>query len=334
MTQPNFCGDKKNDEMWLYEWTNGDITTKPKRYIVHKAIGSWEYGNNYLRYGENDNTYGIAVKATVGKDSCHEADAFLVLDRTEYDMTNRAWSWACGTGHTLFNRPAYNPTTKKYAAMCSTDFNEANVGGMGAYFFRLEDGAAHEFHHLNLDGIKNKGGASTLLPLPGGGFLGVLVGVDSQIEAGVGYPLEPPTAIGLVKFDASGSQMGGINWVLKEADAYLSYSQIAPLGENRYLLGWGVMKKLNDPSDTTDESYRIPWDYYVMEIDEEGNRLTQPLLLEGAGWGEQDQMISLGNGRVAWTYIEQPALSSEGSYPACNADTLQLSVYVSSTDSK
>ncbi len=98
--------------MWLYEWTNGDITSLPKRYIVHKSIGSWEYGNNYLLYGENDNSYGIAVKSTVGEDSCHEADAFLVLDRTNYDMTNRAWSWACGTGHTLFNRPAYDPTTK------------------------------------------------------------------------------------------------------------------------------------------------------------------------------------------------------------------------------
>jgi len=329
MTQPYKCGDKKNDEMWLFEWNSGSLGSGLKRYIVHKAIGSWEYGNNYLLLGENDNTYGIAVKATVGDNDCHEADAFLVLDRTSYDMTNRAWSWACGTGHTLFNRPAFDPTTKKYAMMCSTDYNEAEQGGLGAYFFRMEDSPATEFHHLNLDGIKNKGGASTLLALPDGGFMGVLVGVDGEITPDVGYPLEPSTSIGLVTFDATGNQVGEINWAVKDPDAYLSYSQLAPLGDNRYLLGWGVMKKLNDPGDTTDESYRIPWHYYVVEIDQEGNRLTEPLLLDGAGWGEQDQMIPLGDGRVAWAYIKNPALKADGTYPSCNSDSLQLSVYVS-----
>jgi hypothetical protein len=328
MTQPYSCGNKKNDEMWLYEWKNGDIQTQPRRYIVHKAIGSWEYGNNYLRYGESDNTYAIAVKATVGNGSCHEADAFLILNRADYSMTSRGWSWACGTGHTTFNRPAYDPTTKKYAMMCSTDYNDDQIGGLGAVYFRMENGSAQEFHRVNLDGLKNKGGASTLVARPGGGFIGLMVGVDGIIKA-EGYPRTPPTSIGLVQFGADGTRQGGINWVVKNDSAYVSYPQLVSLGNDRYLLGWGVMKKLNDPTDTKDDSYRIPWEYYVMEIDSNGNRLSSPTLLQGTGWGELDEMVPLGQGRVAWAYIKNPALSSGGAYPSCNSSSLQLSVYVS-----
>ncbi|MCU0692130.1 MAG: hypothetical protein MUF54_12080, partial [Polyangiaceae bacterium] len=73
--------------------------------------------------------------------------------------------------------------------------------------------------------------------------------------------------------------------------------------------------------------YRIPWEYYVVEIDASGRRLSNPVRLNGAGWGEQDQLVPLGQGRVAWAYIGNPVLSSSGVYPSCNAASLQLSVY-------
>ena len=121
---------------------------------------------------------------------------------------------------------------------------------------------------------------------------------------------------------------GDIRWVASEVDTYLSYPQLARLGLNRYLLGWGVMRRLDDPLDTDVISYRIPWDYKVMEISEDGTGLTEALLLEGTGWGEQDQMIPLGGGKVAWAYIVDPALNEIGEYPHCNQDARQLSVYV------
>jgi hypothetical protein len=331
MTQPYVCGDRGlNDEMWLYEWTDGDIQSEPTRYIVHKAIGSWEYGNNYLRLAENDNTYGIAIKTTVGgadgPDTCHEADAFLVMDRSDNTMTTRGWSWACGTGHTTFNRVAYNPATSKYALMCSTDYNEAETGGLGAYVFRMEDGDAQEFHYMNLDGIKNKGGASAILATPDGGYLGVLVGVDGEVSP-EGYPLEPPTSIGLAKWDQNGVMQGEIDWVVQESDAYVSYSTLAEIEPGRYLLGWGTMFRLADQDDGGEVSMRIPWDYYVMEIDESGEPITDPILLEGAGWGELDEPVPLGNGRVAWTYIQNPALTGDYEHPSCNQPEVQMTVY-------
>jgi hypothetical protein len=336
MTNPYECGDRgMNDEMWLFEWTNGDIQSAPKKYIVHKSIGSWEYGNNYLRLGNDDTTWGIGVKATVGgengPDTCHEADAFLIMDRETETFTNRGWSWACGTGHTTFNRIAYDDTTGKYAALCSTDYNEAGTGGLGAYVFRMEDGDQQEFHYLNLEGIKNKGGASALVPRDGGGFLGVIVGVPGE-KMPDGYPDTPGTEIGLVKWSASGEQEGEINWAFKSADHYLSYSTLSVLSPGRYLLGYGVMRALDHEDELGgDNSYRVPWEYWVVEIDEDGNELTDPLMVEGAGWGELDEMAPLGQGRAGWSYIDDPALDAEGNYPSCNQDTLQLSVYTSPT---
>jgi hypothetical protein len=338
MTNPYVCGDRGiNDEMWLFEWTNGDLQSDPKKYIVHKSIGSWEYGNDYLRLGNDDATWGIGVKATVGgkdgPDTCHEADAFLIMDRATESFTNRGWEWACGTGHTTFNRIAYDKTTGKYAALCSTDYNEAGTGGLGAFVFRMEDGDAQEFHYLNLDGIKNKGGASALVPRDGGGFLGVIVGVPGDTLPG-GYPEAPPTEIGLVKWSATGEQEGEINWTLKDKDNYLSYSTLSEIAPGRYLLGYGVMRALDHEGELGgDNSMRVPWEYWVVEIDEDGNQLTKPLLLDGAGWGELDEMAPLGQGRAAWSYIADPALNASGEAPACNQDGLQLSVYTSPTPS-
>ena len=119
-----------------------------------------------------------------GPDTCHEADAMLIMDRATETMTTRGWSWACGTGHTIINRVAYNSASERYALMCSTDYNEAGTGGLGAYVFRLEDGEAQEFHYLGLDGIHQKGGASSIVPLSDGGWLGALVGVEGDVPPG------------------------------------------------------------------------------------------------------------------------------------------------------
>lgn len=74
---------------------------------------------------------------------------------------------------------------------------------------------------------------------------------------------------------------------------------------------------------------RVPWEYWAVEIDEDGNQLTKPLRVDGAGWGELDEMAPLGQGRAGWSYIANPALNADGEAPACNQDSLQLSVYTS-----
>ena len=71
------------------------------------------------------------------------------------------------------------------------------------------------------------------------------------------------------------------------------------------------------------------WSYRVMEVDALGNALTEPVELEGAGWGEQDELVPLGQGRAGWAYIADPALDANGAHPSCTQSSLQLSVYTS-----
>ena len=150
-----------------------------------------------------------------------------------------------------------------------------------------------------------------------------------------GYPDAPPTEIGLVQWNAQGEQQGDIRWIRSDSERYLSYSTLSVLGPDRYLLGWGAMRAQDrsvEPATTGDNSVRVPWEFWLMEIDEEGQALTEPLRVEGAGWGELDEMAPLGQGRAGWAYIDNPALDPEtGIGPHCNQPSIELSVYSSST---
>jgi len=86
------------------------------------------------------------------------------------------------------------------------------------------------------------------------------------------------------------------------------------------------MYDLARPDDMNDDAYRVPLAYFVLEIDESGTPLTEPQLLDGVGWGEQDQMVALGDGRVGWAHIPNPTLENLV-VPSCNSPTLQLSTY-------
>lgn len=344
LTNENHCNndspDKVNDHMWLYEWDAGDITQEPNKVIVHKSIGSWEFGQNQLRYGEDDNTYGISLKATVGEPgSCHEADTFLILDRSDYryvSQRDRGWVWACATGHTIHNRSAYNPTSQKYAMLCSTDWNEENLADMTEVAFHREDLDENVIQHIpRYSALWIKGGAGPIIPrTDAAGFLGIIVGEPPP--GGAGYDDATPTQLGLVRFDGEGELQGGVNWLASDDDSYFSWPQLAPLGGDRYLLAWGAGLRVSDElsGPARNVSLRLPWTYWMMEIDAEGNALTGPTEVTDAGWGEVNEMVALGDGRVAWSYVEAPAdrrTTSDVSAPNCNQPELVHFVYTSET---
>jgi len=254
------------------------------------------------------------------------------MNRADHTFTNRGWRWACGTGHTLFNKPNYNPESGKYALLCGTDYNLARTPRLGGLFFRLEDGDKNEFLNVNYKFNVLKGGVGHPQPLPNGGWIGSIVGVDGEVF-GLGVddevPLEPATSIGVVRFNAAGELVGEVNWVVQDSEQYFSYPQLTPLGTGNFLLGWGAMYDLSNEGEMSDNNFRVPTEFWLQEIDAEGNSVTEPFLVEGAGWGEQDRMVSLGGGAVGWAYVPDPAIDADGSVTSCNSDSLQLSVYQS-----
>ncbi|MEM6291005.1 MAG: hypothetical protein AAGA54_07050 [Myxococcota bacterium] len=339
MTNENVCGneDKMNDHMWLYEWPDGDLSAEPIKVIVHKSIGSWEYGSNYLRYAESQDTYGIAVKATVGEkdvgSGCHEADTFLVLDRADYRFfpeSERGWVWACATGHTIHNRPAFDPATGKYAMLCSTDWNDEGEADRNEIAFRLEDAPKDVVHYATGGSIRIKGGAGPLVPRDTGGFLGLIVG-DPTMTPDPDYA--SPTQIGLVGFDAEGDPTGEIRWFDNEGQGFHGWPQLGPLGGDRYLLAWGEGYQAGSAESNGERNAALvlPQTFWMMEIDGDGNALTAPAEVTEAGWGETNEMVSLGDGRVAWSFVPNDRRDPEtGTYPSCNQDLVHY-VYTSAS---
>lgn len=332
MTQPGTPeqGEQRNDEEWLYEWTDGTFASTPSTYVAHKAIGGWVFGSQYLVYGESDDTFGLSLKATVyGGGNWHEGDAMLIVDRRDHSISqNRGWFWGCAAGHTLFNHPTFNPATSQYAVTCGTDLGvkpDAG-GGFGGIWTHTEKGSAQGYLDVPIhDSLSIGGGPTSLLPLPDGGYIGVFAGVNGSISKNQDFQARGAvTEIGFARFDGNGVLVGAVKRVAAMPGVFLSYPQLAPLGNGEYLLGYGEMVPLKDQNDWN--LLRVPGAYHVQEIDENGTPLTAVQTLDGVGWGEQDQMVPLGNGRVGWGYIAKPARVGTA-LPPWAAKQLSLTVY-------
>lgn len=339
ITQPGYK-DNVNDEEWLYDWADGDISKKPNMYVANKAIGNWELGKQDLVYSNTQNSYGLSLEAAVGK---HDGDSFLVVDRANFTInTKRGWMWACGAGHTLANHAVFNPASGKYGAICSTDLgtnsgaDTGKSGGYGGLWVKVEkSGKGKGF--LSIPVIKQNyaGGATGILPLADGGFLGVFAGAKATSPKQEYRDKGPTTAIGIARFDAEGNIVGDINWVVKDKDWFYSYPKLADLGNGKYLLGYAKMVRLSKRnalgSNVYGDAIRLPDSFHVMEIDASGKPLTKVQTVKH-GWGEQDNMVTLEKGKVAWSYIPKAQYTTEAAgkkakLPACRVNEVAINVY-------
>ena len=347
MTHPvNTNGDgRRMDEIWLYEWPTGDVTATPNRYVVHRAIGT-SYGKYSLLLGD-DNTYGIGVRSDLFGDNgtMHSADAMLVLDRATFDYTNRGYDWACGVGHTVTNFMGYNPASGKYAMHCLTDYNDAGESAWDM-FIRLEDGNKDNDDDGDNDGYYRNyvwdgeavAGAAALKPVSDGGWIGAVVaidGADNTASHSIAFKDGPvPTSVGVARFDSSGVLVGDIVWLATDPDGLVSDPQLAELGSDRYLFGYGTMHRFASYSGEREIDYKVPHQYHVFEIDAAGRIISEQLdLPTDVGWGQWDEMVTLGPGRVAWAYVTPPTVTLANAADSrlnINRDALSAHVYVSS----
>ena len=313
MTHPVGMGTgRRMDEIWLYEWPDGDIAEDPNKYVVHRAIGT-SYGLYSLIRG-NDDTYGIGVRSDLFSDDgrMHSADAMLVLDANTFDYTNRGYDWACGVGHTVTNFMTFNPTTSKYAMHCKTDYNPDEQRAGDAYL-RLEDGGKdHDgdgnnegyFRHYNWDD-EALGAATSVVPVSDGGFITTLVGrPEDTARVDRAFKVNPePTSVGVARFNAAGELVGEVRWLERDDDGLLSNPVIGELGNDRFVFGWATMHRFS--SYETDggvaADFKIGHQFHLYEIDADLNQTSQQLdLPPEMGWGEWARFTSAGPGRVAW----------------------------------
>lgn len=332
------------DEMWLYEWKGTttapaaptNVNTPLTTYVVSKAIGgAWEYGHQDVVMSGTH--YGVSMKGTTNG---HEGDTFAAVTRNDNPAnvvidTTRGWPWACAPGHTYSNRPVVN-SGGRFAAFCTTDLDSTGNGGA---YLRIEGSAANLAQSIKRTPVsanRQNGGATSIIPLSNGSYIGTIVaGVNAS-----GVPSLDPSKIGLYRMNGLGALSSRI-WVKSSSTHFLSYPQLAYLGNDtsgspRYLLGWAQMMPYNagstfdDPR--PDHTQRLATRYFVQEIDGFGVAKTQVREIAD-GWGEQDRMVTIGNGKVAWVYIPDPRikLSADGttvvSRPSPNSTQVRWSVY-------
>ncbi|MCP4746890.1 MAG: hypothetical protein GY874_12245, partial [Desulfobacteraceae bacterium] len=154
------------------------------------------------------------------------------------------------------------------------------------------------------------------------------------------------TKIGILETNGDGNRdpspgidyYHNINWIASDPDCQLGDPQLVDLQNGRYLLGWAKFLCISD--DLSASAMRlngttellIPKAYYLMEIDEEGNALTDPIELTDTGWGGLDSIISFGEGRAAWAYIPNPVLNESGEYTWPRQRQWELMIYESPLD--
>lgn len=328
-----------DDQMWLFEWKGAPAaptgTATPSSYIVSKAIGGgWEYGHQHVVIGPSH--YGVSMKSTTGKDASgtqHQGDSYVVVNRaTPAIDTARGWKWVCAPGHTLSNRPVVS-TTGAFAAMCTTDWNGvANDYTKGGLWMHVE-GKAHalirSIFKSTQSGLRFNGGTGPVLPLAGGGYIGVIIGSDNPAVA-------QATKLGLVKMNADGVLQSSL-WLKSISGYFVSYPQIVSLGNDRtgtprFLVGWAQMMA-NSATSTfdapnPDQTQRLATKYFVQEFDQNGVAKTLAREITH-GWGEQDTMVPLGNGMAGWAYIPDPRYRLP--LPSPNSATLRWMTYRSTS---
>lgn len=214
-------------DMWLYEWIDSDIDQDPTNiFIVHTSLDDKEHGLPHsFVYGEEDNTYAISISQRVA--GGHTNDSMYVVQRADapenYKVLKmhkglnvnrlRGWRNSCSLGHPFLVNLGFNPATKQYSVLCTSEANSvlpqgSDIAGISftrGLVWKSDSDKANEnkrptFLMLQREGPNRmKGGGGALLPL-GDGWIGVVIGADVERPALDGNSASPATQIGLVQF--------------------------------------------------------------------------------------------------------------------------------------
>ncbi|MEM1090818.1 MAG: hypothetical protein AAGI67_10580 [Pseudomonadota bacterium] len=184
-----------NGEMWLLEYANGNFTSAPQKFVIHKGYGGGHpFAAPSLVYSDSDDTYAAAFAANVfdlNHGGRHHSAALMIIERDGWKLNDddRGWSWACGYGHVFNLRAFWNPYLNtdragEFGMLCSTDGNsrEASMAGSIAVKYEssnLFEGGTQYLFASNSSGVSN-GGGHTLIPLNADRSIGLMVGADME----------------------------------------------------------------------------------------------------------------------------------------------------------
>jgi MYXO-CTERM domain-containing protein len=302
--------------LYIFEYTGGQVTRTPDRIIhVNHAVGGWNYGHHEIALNEAEDTYFLAVKVTNNRCDHEGLKHFGVRRTPDVEYVRLTDEWACSGGHTLANRLAYNGAHDYWSMLCTNDLCNDNgqfpsgrclgvkwttVPGTS---YQGVDGAPgyHEGEELLAFEAPQSswnlpGGSAALVSLGNDGWLGLALGPDGSAADEI--RLNEARSMGLIRLPVDGSTFAEGNgddwqWLLvpnagsgeapRFGSANLAYFDTAGEDSERLLLGWS-------PSI---EFQGLTSEYVVSEVDRQGRLRGEPLVLDAAGWGENNRWATM-----------------------------------------
>ena len=326
----------------LYEWTNGAITQTPDRKkIVSSAAGGWNYGHWDLSLNNSLSHYYIALK-TVTKDGGHQGMSRFSLDRENLEKDGAT---GCGS-HVTSNRIVHNQHDDTWALFCRS--------GTNALDWVVVNNPDHGNQHKPLGSYAN----SSLADTPGGLHNGISLGKNGWIVAATGpFNIWEGVPNGERKAKLTEQQIG----IRKLPRTLAEFAD----NESSYPWNWIPVEKICAPSNPEkkrlagvvqlhnwgmngEDSGRIlmvyapnrghtrGYEFHAVEIDINGNLLHDPVLLQKGGWGIDTLGTYMpGSGCVVFPYTwtpDDPENGAGSAYPKFNGGQInQRSEYIKFT---
>lgn len=357
--------------LYLMEYTSGKVAGSPDSIVhINHAVGGWNYGHHEISLNAAGDTYFINIKVTAGPSETnrHEGLTHFAVQRpsganSDFSYLAVTDGWGCGPGHVLGNRTAYNNNHDTWAKLCSLDTCSTNDqfpsgGACKQLSFGTIPGVtktpvvSYEVTQNILDIEQENGkqwvhfgGLGRILSLGEDGWLGLATGADtigvlsipltvSDLQAQLIDYTAPVYSDGL----ESGTQ------TLKRADwkwfkipdpvdttrpgrpgmANMAYFDTKGENSSQFLVGWSP----------TMATQGIASEYVVSTMTREGELSGTPYLLSNAGWGEDNNWVTMPNsGCVVFPFSwigDKPGADYPHAHEASQASDYSNSMYLTS----
>lgn len=331
-------------KMYLFEWTGGQITQTPDRIVLLQTnIGGAHYGHWALSLSSDSSRYFVKLKVSVHHGAHESAVSYYILRNENYRLDNSISSkTGCGNGHTISNRVVYNSFNGVWSQMCGVD-SERAVRWTTTNFKRTTLLSFERAGPVDYPA----GGAANMISLGENGMLASALGPEDVYEE-----LPPGSRNDARQFSLEDQKIGikKLPLTVKELEANQTsypWRWITPCGptrqknavragivqlhnwgqggesSGRYILGYSPSMRFQGYSD----------EFHAVEINEQGEFLHDPVVLETGGWGEDSLGAYMpGSGCVvyphAWFGGRTAPFSKEPDYNDQNDPITDRSIYM------
>lgn len=179
--------------LYLLEFRGGLKQNPDNIVLINHASGGWNYGHLSIELNKAKTLYFIDIKITLGpsRTNRHEGNIHFGIRRSDWTKVDLTDGFACGGGHTISNRLAYNNALDSFSRYCMIDTHHEVRWGTtptprNSDAHILTPNFGNTYNYL--------GGAMNIVSLGSRGWMASAVGPDR-----LSYDPEKGTTVGVIR---------------------------------------------------------------------------------------------------------------------------------------